>query len=179
MARYTQQTFIDKATMKHSGRYCYKDVVFLSTNKKVVINCQEHGPFEQLAGNHLRGDGCKLCNASGGKGVYSPSYFEKWPEECIKPAILYVLQMSYNSNTWIKVGITVSTITDRFSKQIYKEMDITCMKQLSMNLHDAFIKEQQIITDLQQYKFSHNLKFCGHTECFYNIDEVHEYIKQI
>jgi hypothetical protein len=31
-------------------------------NSKIIINCKEHGEFEQIANNHLRGAGCPKCN---------------------------------------------------------------------------------------------------------------------
>jgi len=178
-ARHSQQSFVELSTLKHNGAYSYDDCVFISTNHKVLINCPIHGPFEQKAANHLRGDGCKLCTASGGRGMYSLKYFEKWPEERLKPAIMYVISMTHEGQQWIKVGITVSTVTDRFSKQIYKQMEIQCIKQLQMPLYVAFCWEQKIISDLAQHKFSHPIKFCGHSECFHDNIEVRNYLENI
>lgn len=179
MAKYTQQTFIDKCVEKHNNRYCYKDVQFQSSKNKIIINCNIHGPFEQVASSHLRGDGCKLCNRSGGKGVYSNNYFIKWPEEKQKNSILYIIKMQYENDVWYKVGITISTVSERYSKQIYKQMQIDTVKQIQLPLFDAFTAEQQILKDLKQYKFKHDLKFCGHTECFYDNDQVAQYLESI
>lgn len=179
MAKYTKQTFIDKCNEKHNYRYNYQDVVFQHTKDKIIINCNIHGPFEQRASSHLYGDGCKLCNRSGGRGVYSNNYFEKWPEEKDKNSILYIVKMNYDNMLWYKVGITISTISERFSKQIYKQMQIETIKQMHLPLYDAFVTEQTIITDLKEHKFKHDLKFCGHTECFYDNDYVIKYIENL
>lgn len=53
----------------HGGRYTYpflkKELV--TTNSKVTVRCPDHGDFKQIAHNHARGHGCRLCKVSAGE----------------------------------------------------------------------------------------------------------------
>ena len=53
--------FIKEAQDVHGNKYTYENTIFIAKNKKVKINCPEHGKFEQQAGVHLRGSGCSYC----------------------------------------------------------------------------------------------------------------------
>ena len=53
--------FIDEARKVHGDRYDYSKTIYKGTHNKVTITCREHGDFEQLASNHLKGNGCPLC----------------------------------------------------------------------------------------------------------------------
>jgi hypothetical protein len=55
------ESFIKKAKEVHGDRYDYSKTVYVNKRTKVVITCPIHGDFEQLANNHLRGQGCPLC----------------------------------------------------------------------------------------------------------------------
>ena len=56
------EEFIKKANKVHDSKYDYSKTIYKATSKKVTIICPEHGEFEQMAGNHLRGFGCNRCN---------------------------------------------------------------------------------------------------------------------
>lgn len=57
----TNDEFIAKAKDIHGDKYLYDKTVYKGRRKKVTITCPIHGDFEQLAGNHLEGNGCKKC----------------------------------------------------------------------------------------------------------------------
>lgn len=57
------QNFINKCIDKHGDRYDYSNTRYTKSNKKVEIICKEHGPFLQLAADHLRGANCPVCGA--------------------------------------------------------------------------------------------------------------------
>jgi very-short-patch-repair endonuclease len=56
--------FINRAKNIHENKYNYKLVEYNGWNNKIKIICNKHGIFEQMAGAHLCGKGCKLCNES-------------------------------------------------------------------------------------------------------------------
>jgi hypothetical protein len=58
---YTYDTYIQKANIIHNSVYNYKYTEFTGINNKLVITCNIHGNFEQLAASHLRGCGCPTC----------------------------------------------------------------------------------------------------------------------
>ena len=64
-AKSNTAEFVVKATKKHKGKYNYAKVVYKGTHDKVTIACPIHGDFQQLAGNHLQGAGCRNCNFVG------------------------------------------------------------------------------------------------------------------
>lgn len=63
-AKMSTDDFIGKARQVHGNQYDYGETVYDGANKRVVITCQEHGNFEQLARQHLAGRGCPACSNS-------------------------------------------------------------------------------------------------------------------
>lgn len=59
--RMTTEEFIKKAKIVHGNKYDYSKTNFKNNNIKIKIICPEHGEFEQIPYNHLRGRGCKQC----------------------------------------------------------------------------------------------------------------------
>lgn len=53
--------FIEKAKQVHGEKYDYSQTIYYGMKKKVKIICPEHGAFEQVAYDHLRGFKCKNC----------------------------------------------------------------------------------------------------------------------
>ena len=57
----TKDEFVQQANMVHDYKYNYSETNYVKHSQKVVINCEEHGPFEQTANSHLQGHGCHYC----------------------------------------------------------------------------------------------------------------------
>jgi Zn finger protein HypA/HybF involved in hydrogenase expression len=55
--------FIRQAKTIHNNRYTYDSSVYTNARSKVIINCKDHGPFEQLPRKHLKGQKCPKCSA--------------------------------------------------------------------------------------------------------------------
>jgi Zn finger protein HypA/HybF involved in hydrogenase expression len=55
------QSYIEKATKKHGGKYNYKFVEYKNNKTKIKIICPKHGEFFQRASAHLAGQGCIKC----------------------------------------------------------------------------------------------------------------------
>jgi hypothetical protein len=53
--------YVNKARAVHGDKYDYSQVVYSGSNGKVIILCPAHGPFEQVAAAHLRGQNCPNC----------------------------------------------------------------------------------------------------------------------
>jgi len=45
----------------HGDRYSYPDMEGATRKSMIAITCPDHGPFEQMAGNHASGSGCLKC----------------------------------------------------------------------------------------------------------------------
>lgn len=61
MRKITTKEFIYRANFTHNYFYNYDFVEYINSFAKVKIACPNHGIFEQVASEHLRGYGCKKC----------------------------------------------------------------------------------------------------------------------
>lgn len=63
----------------HGRTYDYTKVEFAGTKKPVTIVCREHGAFQQLPSNHLKGSGCRNCgsNRAAAKHKLDQAEFER------------------------------------------------------------------------------------------------------
>lgn len=55
------EDFINRSIKHHGCKYDYSKVNYTNKDSKVIIICPEHGQFEQIANNHMRGKGCAKC----------------------------------------------------------------------------------------------------------------------
>ena len=69
--RHTNETFISAARLLHGSMYDYSNVQYTKSRNKVTIICPIHGPFEQIAADHInQGNGCSKCGyVRNGKGM--------------------------------------------------------------------------------------------------------------
>lgn len=65
-ARFESRTdvsdFILKSNTIHNNKYDYSRVIYINSHTKIKIICKEHGIFEQVPYQHIRGCGCPNCN---------------------------------------------------------------------------------------------------------------------
>ncbi len=57
----TLSKFINESKAVHGSKYDYSKSVYNGCKEKIKIICPIHGEFEQIAGSHLEGSGCKSC----------------------------------------------------------------------------------------------------------------------
>ncbi len=57
----TQEEVINEFRRVHGDFYNYDKVVYIGTNKKVIITCPIHGDFPQAPARHKRGNNCPDC----------------------------------------------------------------------------------------------------------------------
>ncbi len=67
ISKRSQEVFIKEAKKIHNDRYCYDKTNYINKDSKVTITCSVHGDFDQIAHNHLKGQGCPRCKASKGE----------------------------------------------------------------------------------------------------------------
>ena len=58
---------LEKIKNIHNDKYDYSLSNFKRTKDKIKIICPTHGLFEQILNNHMRGNGCPLCDESKGE----------------------------------------------------------------------------------------------------------------
>jgi len=62
--RLTTKEFITRSNDTHNNKYTYLYTKYVNSKTKVTITCPEHGNFEQIAGDHLNGRGCRKCGGT-------------------------------------------------------------------------------------------------------------------
>ena len=58
----TQEEFLKECEQVHGNKYNYSKTNYKDALAKVIIICKEHGKFEQVANEHLKGKGCEKCS---------------------------------------------------------------------------------------------------------------------
>ena len=61
-SKKTQEDFVKQCVKVHNGKYDYSLVKYKDALSEVAIICKEHGTFEQIANEHLKGKGCVKCS---------------------------------------------------------------------------------------------------------------------
>lgn len=57
----TSEVFITQAQQIHGDTYNYSNVNYINDRTKIEIICKNHGSYNQIPGNHLKGKGCPRC----------------------------------------------------------------------------------------------------------------------
>lgn len=155
--------FIEKANMIHNNYYTYSKTCYARAITKVTITCPVHGNFEQRPAEHLSGRGCSLCS----KELMGWTH-TKWKERGESSNLfngykLYIVEMFNDSEKFIKIGKTFTTLSHRFCSLPYQwrtvkviEGDAITISELELELHNKFIIN----------KYTPNTKFGGWQECF-------------
>lgn len=132
----------------HGGRYDYKYVEYNDMHSKVAIECRYHGIFYQTPSSHLSG-GCRLCADEELKGRYTYTYFSRHPDEKEKPALLYYVELAALNKTFLKVGITTTSLKTRFGVFIGQKNTVQELASRETTLFQAFEAEQNLLTNCQ------------------------------
>jgi hypothetical protein len=60
--RPTQEEFIDRVKSVHGERYGYEETVYINNKSRITAECSDHGKFEMIASDFIRGYGCQYCS---------------------------------------------------------------------------------------------------------------------
>lgn len=58
----SHEDFVTAALAAHGDKYSYSMSIYNGSHSLINIECRKHGVFSQIAGKHLAGQGCPLCN---------------------------------------------------------------------------------------------------------------------
>lgn len=154
--------FINRAIEIHGDKYNYEKVVYKFNNRNVEIICEDHGIFIQKPNYHLLGQGCPKCNKGGWENKLS-----NWLKLKSNTARFYILRCFSNEEIFIKIGITSTTIKERYSGKdaIYYDYEVI-HETISTDKGMIWDLEAKILKELQKYRYTPNKKFGGYTECF-------------
>ena len=176
----TKEEFIDKAKDIHDDWYSYSKVNYNHSKNKVTITCPIHGDFEQIPNDHLNGAGCYEC-AKERFGFWNPEYIRKHhPDKLNNPCTLYVLECYSEEERFIKVGITTTTIEERYKNKLKEYYQYDTLYEYHSTLIHCSENEQELLRYFKEYKYEPMNKFGGSSECI-DIeckDEILEVVKQ-
>jgi hypothetical protein len=145
----TTEEFIVKALNVHNYKYKYTNTEYKSSKEPVLITCDLHGEFSQVAHTHLIGAGCPCCGIKG---------FKK-----DKPAILYYLRVDGNL---YKIGITNYTVRERYSLSDMEKIEILKEIPFSDGI-ECYKTEQMLLKKYKEYAYKGNpILSSGNTELF-------------
>lgn len=160
---------------KYDGFYDYSKVQFEKQKKPVKIICPVHGEFPQTPADHKNG-GCRDCKSENTFGLYSSRYFDLNPKSINELSILYYIRFRFGSESWYKVGITRTSIAQRFSAAPKSQLSFEVLAQLKLGLKDAWDMETLIQKEHgDKYRYKPKLKGrketardwrLGPSECF-------------
>ncbi len=139
----TTEIFIKKAFIVHNDIYNYSKTKYLGRKRKVIIICKTHGEFEQRAGHHLQGQGCKLCGLE-----KMSNKIKSWTEN----------NDDFIKQNYIKIGASYcAKILNKTVNSIYHRAKILNLKKNSKKLNHPFISGK-IWSNLVSNSKNRNLK---------------------
>lgn len=53
--------FIKRSTETHGDKYDYSESVYTKADAMITVRCKKHGPFDVMASQHMRSQGCRRC----------------------------------------------------------------------------------------------------------------------
>lgn len=77
----TQEEFLSRCFDAHGTRYDYSKMVYTGIFNDILVICQEHGEFTQVASNHIRKKGCPDCGKKSGKKLTTEKFIAKSKEQ--------------------------------------------------------------------------------------------------
>lgn len=172
MGCLTNDEFIEKAKKVHGDTYNYHEAEYVNYDTKVNIFCEKHGMFEQAPTNHLYGAGCPDCGrevrkmSSWGYGDWVKSSQISKNFDSYK---LYVVECWDDTEKFYKIGITYTTIKERFKRVPYNYEPVWIFE--SENPRKICELEQKLHNDYSEKEYKPNKKFSGMHECFINVNK--------
>ena len=141
------KSWLERSMEFHNDKYDYSLVKYIDQHHKVEIICPSHHIFWQKADNHLKKE-CRKCADEKLNGLYTKTFFERFPQKKAVPAILYYIKIKHKKHIFYKVGITKNSINIRFGKVATSAFNITPLAIWDTTLYDAFVAEQTLLSGL-------------------------------
>lgn len=154
---------------KFGDKFTYEKTNVLTLRIPVIITCIEHGDFKSSPDTLLKYSSiaCPTCRTKHrsilGKGRYQSDHL-KDADELVK---FYVVKFSNNTESFYKIGITSQKkLKYRFTNTSAPGYEIQPIQVIEMSVYEAAIKEETLLQECKQYKYTPKNKFSGWTECF-------------
>lgn len=166
-----EKLILFQSNKKHNNFYEYIPFIYKNGKQKIEIICPIHGVFKQNLFNHVYGSGCQQC---GKKGWSKKSWLTIAKNRLAK---FYILEMFNENEKFLKIGITVREILERYkySKLPYEFKVIKVIEDEPGKIYDL---EKMILKKFKNKKIIPNKEFHGFSECL-NFDILKEILELI
>jgi len=137
--------------------------------KTLEVTCSEHGLFITTPASLLINlNGCPKCTENLTSHSLS-SFIQICKRNSRDTAILYVLRIYSDSETFYKIGITSSTINRRYASKskLSAEYNYEIIQEIHDNPETIWKLEKQLLKIYKDYHYIPQIPFAGSlTECF-------------
>lgn len=176
--RKTAKDFICRAREVHGSKYNYDKVIYVSNRTDVVITCLEHGDFTQRPTNHLQGKGCLGCADTSG-GWSRGDFIGKCKKNNNGLGKLYVIKCQNDDEVFYKIGITSTTMKERFRGVHAMPYEYTIEYLIQDSAYFIYDIELQLQALSKGKNHRPKIGFKGQTECFTTINPIEKLLRQL
>lgn len=164
-----QKEFIRRSVEKHGDRYDYSKVVYQDVRIHVRIGCPTHGEFLQKPDIHMLGSKCPKCSSEERAAKQHWDYLERCKLDsklANSDAVLYLLKLSDECETFLKVGIS-SSFKRRLSHYKEEGLDFEILEVVNTTAIQAALLEREALKYIREFNIRYipDKVFAGWTEC--------------
>lgn len=153
---------------KHGNKYDYSKVDYIDNEHKIKIICPEHGEFEQIPHNHLKGYGCLKCSGRDKSGGWYNNH-----NNLHKISNFYIINISNKEENFMKFGVSidVNKRVGQILRESKKKYTIQIVKIITntadycSKVENKFRKKVDLINH-KYTKYVPKIHFTGKYECF-------------
>ena len=155
------------------------DTDYKNTNERLHCRCLVcNHEWNPICNNLLAGRGCPECGKyiTNCDGLYNKTIAERNKEKWLREsANVYIIKCFNDEEEFYKIGITKRKIKKRFSGNIPYKYNI--IYEYKTNMYDGMYVEKILQNIHNQFKYIPKLKFDGYTECYNEILDIEDIIK--
>lgn len=165
-------SFIDKSNKKHGHKYGYAKTKYKNNRAKVVITCPCHGDFLQTPADHLSGNGCQSCAKEIISGWTRSIFIKRAKAINNGQATLYLIKCWKGDEIFYKIGITATSINNRFRNNREMPYDLEVVKMVSGEAAEIYNMEAKMHRMNKENHYTPKIPFGGSVlECFTEISQ--------
>lgn len=131
------ENFIERSSKIHQSKYNYSLSVYRNIDTKIDIICPEHGIFQQIPRNHLKGHGCKKCNIE--SVTKDLEIFIEDSRKVHGDKFDYSLSVYTNSMTKLKIICPVHGVFEQSPNTHFKSGCKKCADDLHRTTYEDFV----------------------------------------
>lgn len=165
-------SFVDKSNKKHGNKYSYTKTKYKNNRHKVIITCPEHGDFVQTPAYHLSGNGCQSCAKELMSGWTRTIFIKRANIINGGKATLYLIKCWNTDEVFYKIGITATSIDNRFRNSREMSYNLKVVKVVSGEAAEIYNMESKMHRLNKENHYTPKLSFGGSVlECFTDINQ--------